>query len=365
MLIRTACLLGGLGLSAALWAGPGCAVAWAAEPLVQMGPLSFAPLVRRVVPAVVNIAVRMDVTDGTSEAVPLNVRGTPIERGLRARIIARHEKVAGAGSGFIIDPNGTIVTNNHVVGTAERIVVALGDGTELPARLIGADAATDIAVIKVEAGHKLPAITWGDSRQVQVGDWILAAGNPFGLGGSVTAGIVSARGRDIGSGPFDDYFQLDAPINPGNSGGPSFNMAGEVVALNTALVSPTGASVGLGFAIPSEIVIKVVDDLLAHGRVDRGWLGVEVDTSGRSPAGALIASVTRAGPAAKAGLRTGDLVLQFNGARITTPKALIRDVSAVAPGGVARLRLKRQGKMMDVAVTVGRRPPETQAAIPQ
>jgi serine protease Do len=341
------------------------APARAAEPLVQTGPLTFAPLVRRVVPAVVNIAVRMDVaTPQAAQTAQLaaQYRGTPLEKSLRARLAAQHEKVAGAGSGFIIDPNGTIVTNNHVVGTAERIVVALADGTELPAKLIGADSATDIAVIKVEAGRKLPAITWGDSRQVQVGDWILAAGNPFGLGGSVTAGIVSARGRDIGSGPFDDYFQLDAPINPGNSGGPSFNMAGEVVALNTALVSPTGASVGIGFAIPSAIVIKVVDDLLAHGRVDRGWLGVEVDTSGRPNAGALVASVTRAGPAAHGGLRPGDLVTQFNGTRILTPRELIRDVSAIPPGGLAHLRVKRQAKTLDIAVTVGRRPPEQTSA---
>jgi len=197
---------------------------------------------------------------------------------------------------------------------------------------------------------------------VQVGDWVLAAGNPFGLGGAVTAGIVSARGRDIGSGPFDDYFQLDAAINPGNSGGPSFNMAGEVIGLNSAFVSPNGASAGLGFAIPSEIVIKVVDDLLAHGRVDRGWLGVEVDTSGRPNAGALVASVTRAGPAARGGLRPGDLVTQFNGTRIATPRELIRDVSAIAPGGLAHLRVKRQAKSIDIAVTVGRRPPEQVAA---
>jgi len=239
--------------------------------------------------------------------------------------------------------------------------VALGDGTELPARLIGADAATDIAVIKVEAGHKLPAITWGDSRQVQVGDWVLAAGDPFGVGGSVTAGIVSARGRDIGSGPFDDYFQLDAPINPGNSGGPSFNMAGEVIGLNTALYTPTGASVGIGFAIPSEIVMKVVEDLRAHGRVDRGWLGVDVDTAGHAP-GASIAAVTQAGPAARGGLRPGDLVTQLNGTRILTSRELIRDVSALAPGGLAHLRVKRHAKMIDLSVTVGRRPPETPSA---
>ena len=331
----------------------------AAQPLVQMAPLSFAPLVHRVVPAVVNIAVRMDVPARDSEAdLPAALRGTPFEKSFRDKLKRHPEQVVGAGSGFIIDPSGIIVTNNHVVGSATRIVVSLGDGTELPARVLGTDDLTDIAVIKVEAGRKLPAVTWGDSRQVQVGDWILAAGNPFGLGGSVTAGIVSARGREIGAGPFDDFFQLDAPINPGNSGGPSFNMAGEVIALNTALVSPTGASVGIGFAIPSEIVTQIVSELLSHGRVDRGWLGVQVDMTGRQHGGALIAVVERGGPGAHAGLRNGDLVVGFNGERIGTSRELIRGVSAVNPGGMARLRVRRQTQNLDIQVTVGRRPPE-------
>jgi serine protease Do len=331
----------------------------AAQPLMQMAPLSFAPLVRRVVPAVVNIAVRMDVAEKDSVArLPPDLRGTPFEKSFRDKLKSHHEQVVGAGSGFIIDPSGIIVTNNHVVGSATRIVVSLGDGTELPARVLGTDELTDIAVIKVDAGRKLPAVVWGDSRQVQVGDWILAAGNPFGLGGSVTAGIVSARGREIGAGPFDDFFQLDAPINPGNSGGPSFNMAGEVIALNTALVSPTGASVGIGFAIPSEIVTQIVGELLTHGRVDRGWLGVEVDTSGKRHAGALIATVDRGGPGAHAGLKTGDLVTTFNGERVGSSRELIRDVSGVNPGGVAHLRIKRQAQNLDIQVTVGRRPPE-------
>jgi serine protease Do len=333
-----------------------------AQPLVQSGPLTFAPLVRRVVPAVVNIAVRIDGSDGTARP-PADVRGTPMEKSFRDRLHAKREEVIGAGSGFIVDPSGIIVTNNHVVGSADRIVVSLVDGTELPARLLGADELTDIAVIKVDAGRKLPAVVWGDSKSVQVGDWILCAGNPFGLGGSVTAGIVSARGREIGAGPFDDFFQLDAPINPGNSGGPTFNMAGEVVAVNTALVSPTGASVGIGFAIPSEIVTQIVAELLLHGRVDRGWLGVEVDTSGKRRTGALIASVTHGGPGARGGLHVGDLVLSFNGERVGSSKELIRDVSSVNPGGVAHLRLKRQSQILDVSVTVGRRPPEPDAPV--
>ena len=331
----------------------------AGQPLVESGPLTFAPLVRRVVPAVVNIAVRID--GGGATRTPADVRGTPMEKSFRDRLHAKREEIIGAGSGFIVDPSGIIVTNNHVVGNADRIVVSLVDGTELPARLLGADELTDIAVIKVDAGRKLPAVTWGDSKLVQVGDWILCAGNPFGLGGSVTAGIVSARGREIGAGPFDDFFQIDAPINPGNSGGPTFNMAGEVVAVNTALVSPTGASVGIGFAVPSEIVTQIVSELLLHGRVDRGWLGVEVDTSGKRRAGALIAYVNHGGPGARGGLRVGDLVTSFNGERVGSSKELIRDVSAINPGGVAHLRLRRQSQLLDVSVTVGRRPPEQPA----
>ncbi len=336
-----------------------CGAAAAQLPLVQTGPLTFAPLVRRVVPAVVNIAVRMNVADpATASAMPPELKGTPFEKTFRDRLRGRREQMIGAGSGFVLDPAGLIVTNNHVVGEADKILVSFTDGTELPARIIGTDELTDIAVIKVEAGHPLPAVSWGDSRGVQVGDWIMAAGNPFGLGGSVTAGIVSARGRDIGAGPFDDFFQLDAPINPGNSGGPTFNMSGQVIALNTAIVSPTGGSVGIGFAIPAEIASKIVDELLSKGHVDRGWLGVELDTAGHKHAGAAIASVNHGGPAARAGLRAGDLVTAINGERVESTRELIRDVSSVNPGAAARLRVRRGAQNLDLTVTVGRRPPE-------
>jgi serine protease Do len=336
-----------------------------AQPLVQTGPLTFAPLVRRVVPAVVNIAVRMNVADPAAQAgMPPELKGTPFEKTFRDHQKGRHEQMIGAGSGFVLDPTGIIVTNNHVVGEADKIVVSFTDGTELPAKIIGTDELTDIAVIKVDADHRLPAVPWGDSRSVQVGDWIMAAGNPFGLGGSVTAGIVSARGRDIGAGPFDDFFQLDAPINPGNSGGPSFNMSGQVIALNTAIVSPTGGSVGIGFAIPSEIASRIVDELLAKGHVDRGWLGVELDTTSHKRTGAAIASVNHGGPAAKGGLRPGDLVMSINGERVESTRELIRDVSAVNPGGLARLRVRRGNQTLDLAIVVGRRPPETQQTEP-
>ncbi len=337
-----------------------------AQPLVQTGPLTFAPLVRRVVPAVVNIAVRMNVADSAAAAgMPPELKGTPFEKTFRDKLRGRREQMIGAGSGFVLDGTGIIVTNNHVVGSADKILVSFTDGSELPAHMLGSDELTDIAVIKVDADHRLPAVPWGDSRSVQVGDWIMAAGNPFGLGGSVTAGIVSARGRDIGAGPFDDFFQLDAPINPGNSGGPSFNMSGEVIALNTAIVSPTGGSVGIGFAIPSEIASKIVDELLSKGHVDRGWLGVDLDTTGHRRTGAVIASVNRGGPAARGGLRAGDLVTALNGERVEGTRELIRGVSAVNPGAIARLRVRRGSQTLDVSVVVGRRPPEPpQAAEP-
>jgi len=197
-------------------------------------PFSFASLVKRVVPAVVNITVTEAQAPADASAVmPPELRGTPFEKQFRDRFRGRREQVLGAGSGFIVDPSGLIVTNNHVVGKADKIIVALSDGTELQARLIGSDDLTDIAVIRVSSPTPLPYVVWGDSNAAEVGDWILAAGNPFGVGTSITAGIISARGRDIGAGPFDDFLQIDAPINPGNSGGPTFNMEGQVVAVNT------------------------------------------------------------------------------------------------------------------------------------
>ncbi|MBN9564116.1 MAG: trypsin-like peptidase domain-containing protein [Alphaproteobacteria bacterium] len=321
---------------------------------------SFAPLVRKVLPSVVNIAVTEVVSGGDIlSQLPPELRGTPFERQFRERFRNRKEQMQGAGSGVIIDPSGIIVTNNHVVGHADKIVVSLSDGTELPARVVGVDELTDIAVIKVDSKRTLPAVNWGDSHTVEAGDWILAAGNPFGLGGSVTVGIVSARGRDIGAGPFDDFLQLDAPINPGNSGGPTFNMSGEVIGINTAIVSPSGGSVGIGFAIPSEVAQPIVERLRNGGHVDRGWLGVSVQDQPNGGGGVAIAGVERAGPAAKAGVRTGDVVTAVNGARVDSARSLIRAVAATPPGNSVRLTLRRQGRDMDVPVTVGRRPAES------
>ena len=325
----------------------------------RTGPESFAPLVRRVLPAVVNIAV----TETVNTADPLDAFPPEIQRRFRDRFNRRKRQEQGAGSGFIIDPAGFIVTNHHVAGNADSIVVALADGTELPAKLVGSDELTDIAVIKVNAGKPLPFVTWGDSRTMDVGDWVIAAGNPFGLGGSVTAGIISARGRDIGASPFDDFLQIDAPINPGNSGGPVFNSAGQVVGVTTAIVSPNGGgSVGIGFAVPSEIAGRIAVELREKGRIERGWLGVSLldppasETSRRKPMGVTIGGVDRAGPAARAGVRAEDVVMAVNGLAVDSAKGVIKVVGETPPGRVVTLSLRRQGRDMDIQVTVGRRP---------
>ena len=322
-------------------------------------PDSFAPVVRRVLPSVVNIGV----TETVGGADPFADLPPEIRRQLRNRFKRNQQQVQGAGSGFIIDPAGYIVTNNHVVGSADQIMVSLTDGTSLPAKLIGVDDLTDIAVIKVDPPHALPAVQWGDSEAMEVGDWVLAAGNPFGLGGSVTAGIVSARGRDIGASPFDDYLQIDASINPGNSGGPLFNADGQVVGVNTAIVSPNGnGSVGIGFAVPSSVAARIAGELRAKGLVERGWLGVSVadlvstDAQRRHVPGVAIAAVDRTGPAARAGLKPGDVVTALNGQSVESSRELIRSVAAVVPGGQVSVTLRRQGREIEVPVTVGRRP---------
>jgi serine protease Do len=326
-----------------------------AGPARADGPNSFAPLVKRVQPAVVNISTTETVADDPFASLP-----PELQQLFRQRFRARKQQLQGAGSGFIIDPSGFIVTNVHVVGSADRIVVELSDGTELPAKVVGTDELTDVALIKVNSPTPLPFVSWGDSRTLEVGDWVIAAGNPFGLGGSITAGIVSARGRDIGAGPFDDYIQIDAPINPGNSGGPVFNAAGGVVGVDTAIESPTGASVGIGFAIPSEIASRIVAELREHGRVERGWLGVSVqdvpNTEGRGSIGAGISAVDRNGPALRGGLRPGDIVVAVNGQPVDTANGLIRSIAKVPPGTSVRLTLRRQGREMELNIAVGRRP---------
>ena len=327
-----------------------------AAPAYADGPNSFAPLVRRVQPAVVSIRV----TETVAAEDPLAGLPPEVQQLFRQKFRARKQQMQGAGSGFIIDSSGYIVTNNHVVGNADRIVVALSDGTELPAKIVGTDDLTDVALIKVVSPAPLPFVTWGDSRKLEVGDWVVAAGNPFGLGGSVTAGIVSARGRDLGDGPFDDFIQVDAPINPGNSGGPVFNTDGQVVGMDTAIASPTGASVGIGFAIPSEIASRIVAELREKGRVERGWLGAGVqdvpNTDGQGNLGVGINAVEHGGPAARGGLHPGDIVTAVNGQPVDSQRDFVKTIALTPPGNNVRLTLRRQGREMELTVAVGRRP---------
>jgi serine protease Do len=276
------------------------------------------------------------------------------------------QAVEAAGSGFIINGNGTIVTNNHVVQGAKTITVTLADGTRLPAKLIGRDPSTDIAVLKVQAGHPLPYLDLGDSGKVETGQWVIAMGNPFGLGGTVTAGIVSAEGRDIGDGPYDSFLQIDAPINKGNSGGPLFDQSGDVIGMNTAILSPSGGSIGIGFAIPANTIKSIVAQILKDGHVTRGFLGVEAQTvdAGMAQAlhlpgngegalnGALIAQVEPSSPAEKAGLKPGDVIEQVNGVTIHTPRDLAISIAGINPGVDATLSIVRDGKPQDVAVQI-------------
>lgn len=328
----------------------GCAPAPGA--LAQNGFPSFRGIAKKVVPSVVSIAV----TESAAAAAADQGGDATTEDGTSLPKDG-HQKVFGAGSGFIVDPSGIIVTNDHVVDGATKITVSLSDGTQLPAHVLGVDQLTDIAVIKVTPRTPLTAVEWGNSHDVEVGDWILVAGNPFGLGSTVTAGIISARGRDIMSGPFDDFLQLDAPINPGNSGGPAFDMAGQVVGVNTAIISPTGGSVGIGFAIPSEIVQPIVAQLEKRGHLDRGWLGVGVaDEDPGAADGVRVTTVEPGGPAARAGIRAGDRVLTVDGRRIETALALIRAVAEIHPGQHARLAVMRHGHKISLDVVVGLRP---------
>ncbi|MGB3644425.1 MAG: DegQ family serine endoprotease [Mesorhizobium sp.] len=266
------------------------------------------------------------------------------------------------GSGFIISADGTIVTNNHVVDGGSDIKVTLDDGTELPATVIGSDAKTDMAVLKVKAGKPLPTVQWGDSDKLLVGDQVLAIGNPFGIGTTVTAGIVSARGRDLNNGPYDDFIQIDAPINHGNSGGPLVDVEGKVVGINTAIYSPNGGSVGVGFAVPSDEAQQVVAKLLKNGSIAYGYLGVQIQPVTPDAAnaigldqarGALVASVTQGSPAAKAGLEPGDVITALGGKDVKDPKDLSRKVADLAPGADETLTVWRKGASTEIPVTIG------------
>jgi serine protease Do len=270
-------------------------------------------------------------------------------------------RAASLGSGFIIDPAGIVVTNNHVIANAEQITVTLADDTTLQAEVIGRDAVTDLAVLKVEPKAPLPAATWGDSTKAKVGDWVLAIGNPFGLGGTVTSGIISATARDIHSGPYDDFLQTDASINRGNSGGPMFNLSGDVIGINTAIFSPSGGSIGIGFAIPSAFARPIIEQLRTTGKVERGWIGARIQPvtdeiaeaigldKGR---GAMIAVIDPASPAAQAKLQPGDVILAYEGKPIDRSRQLPRLVADTPPETPIKLTVWRDGKEQEVELKV-------------
>src|SRR5690349_2355038 len=335
---------------------------------------SLNPLVDRVLPAVVSITARMngEAATGASPSADESSPSTPFDDLLRRFFENRGmpnsgpnsgREVVALGSGFIIDPSGYVVTNNHVVGNSEKITVMFQDNSRHQAKVVGRDEKTDIAVLKIDANDKLPFVTWGDSNEAKVGDWVVAVGNPFALGGTVTAGIISALGRNINEGPYDDFIQLDAPINRGNSGGPTFNLSGEVIGINTAIYSPSGGSVGIGFALPSNTAKNIVAQIKEHGHVTRGWLGVAIQsvtpTIAKSlgmdpdqPTGALVASVTPNSPAAKAGIKPGDVVLSAEGHQIKTVHDLPRLVAKAPIGQKFDLQVRRNGKDMTLAATI-------------
>jgi serine protease Do len=275
---------------------------------------------------------------------------------------AEKHKATSLGSGFIIDPTGYIVTNYHVIQDADEITVILQDDTNLTATVVGKDKKTDLALLKVTTKKPLPAVAWGDSDKIRVGDWILAIGDPYGLGGTVTAGIISARARDINSGPYDEYLQTDAPINRGNSGGPMFNMDGEVVGVNTAIFSPSGGSIGIGFAIPASLAKNIIDQLREHGKIKRGWLGVHIqmvtqdiaDSLGLDKAhGALVSSVTPGGPAADAGVEAGDVITAFDGREVPEMRRLPLMVAETEVGKTVDMSVFRKGQEVLLHVKIG------------
>ncbi len=333
------------------------------------GPASFADLAEKLLPAVVNISSTqkpVDIEDFPD--MPHFPPGSPFEDFFEEFMDRRGHGMpaippASLGSGFIIDAeNGYIITNSHVVKDADEVRVTLHDDTTIEAEVIGRDEKVDLAVLKVKTDHKMTAVEFGNSDKLRVGDWIVAIGNPFGLGGTVTAGIVSAQKRDINAGPYDDFIQTDASINRGNSGGPMFNVSGEVIGINTAIFSPSGGSVGIGFALPSNLSKPVIDQLIEFGHTRRGWLGVRIQSVTEEIAdslglekerGALVASVTDTGPAQVAGLEAGDIILKFNGKSVEEMRDLPRMVAETPIGTTAKLTYWRDGKEAKADVAIG------------
>jgi serine protease Do len=354
------------------------------EPLLleQGMPFSFADLVEQVSPAVVTIMVEREQQGRQMpgmDQIPAPFRdffkqfGGPDQdqdpgqgqgQGQGRNRGPQTFRSQAMGSGFIIDATGYIVTNNHVIDGANKISAKLPNGREFTAKLVGADEATDVALLKVDGVNDLPVVAFGDDRRVRVGDWVVAVGNPFGLGGTVTAGIVSSIGRDIGNGPYTDFIQIDAPINQGNSGGPTFDLSGRVIGVNSAIFSPSGGSVGIGFAIPASTVKTIVDQLRDHGNVARGWLGVQIQNltpdlaaslGAGSEKGAIVANVIEESPAAKAGFRQGDVILSLNGTEIDDNRDLTRKVASLLAGDRATFVVLRDGSRQNLTALIAKR----------
>lgn len=335
--------------------------------------VNFADVVEKVSPAVVNIQVTQKASPELSSmnGVPNDMReffqhyfGNPGAQGGQP---GRNQAPArvGAGSGFVIDAEGHIVTNEHVIRDAEKITVTFKDGTTAEAQLIGHDDKTDLALIKIDMKKPVPFVEFGDSETVREGDWVVTVGNPFGLGHSVNVGIVSARGRTIGAGPYDDFLQIDAQINRGNSGGPAFDANGNVIGVNAAIFSPNGGNVGIGFAIPSELAKTIIADLKSDGVVERGWLGVNIQSLSDDiamslgldkPEGALVSDIRADGPAAKAGIQIGDVILNVNGETIETLRELPRVIADTAPGSKAEITVWRNAETRKIDVEIGMLP---------
>ncbi|MCP4618774.1 MAG: Do family serine endopeptidase [Bradyrhizobium sp.] len=360
----------------------GAASVLASAPAFARGPDGIADIAEKVIDAVVNISTSQTVEakgGGGGGAMPQMPPGSPFEeffddffknrrgpgggKGGENNREFQPRKTSSLGSGFIIDTSGIVVTNNHVIADADEINVILNDGTKIKAELVGVDKKTDLAVLKFKPTKPLTAVKFGDSDKLRLGEWVIAIGNPFSLGGSVTAGIVSARNRDISQGPYDNYIQTDASINRGNSGGPLFNLEGEVVGVNTLIISPTGGSIGLGFAVPSKTVSVVVDQLQKFGELRRGWLGVRIQQvtdeiaeslNIKPPRGALVAGVDDKGPAKPAGIEPGDVVIRFDGKDIKDPKDLSRVVADTAVGKDVDVVVIRKGNEETRKVKLGR-----------
>jgi len=366
-----------LAPDAAFFAGPAYAqnLSQEAQKLPQH-PVGFADIVAKVKPAVISVRVKIDRPASSSLSNDENPfpPGSPMERFFRRFDMPNggeggHQVITGQGSGFFITADGYAVTNNHVVQKADNVQVTTDDGKIYSAKVIGTDPRSDLALIKVD-DKDFPYVKLADASP-RVGDWVLAVGNPFGLGGTVTAGIVSARGRDIGAGPYDDFIQIDAPVNKGNSGGPTFDVDGNVIGVNTAIFSPSGGSVGIAFAIPSDTVKTVIAQLREKGSVTRGWIGVQIqpvtldiaDGLGlKKAAGALVSEPQPDSPAAKAGIESGDVITAVDGNSIADARELARRIGTMAPGTAVKLNLVHQGQEKTVTLTLGTLPSEHQAS---